>query len=281
MSLQRRLFSTISNVLEKSPRFLNTVKAASKAPLSKSEHVSRPFGYDKKVNLKSNHVSVVNLFSKEGREINRRQLDHDIQHSPFYESKSFSNLEGKIFTPPVSYFKQDKSKYFPNIISTALLGSRVELFDLFKDKVSIVRVFSTVSGENCTKTFLGDYLNKNGEKELQNKYPSAQIVDLCVPQSRVKGFFTQIAAGSLRRGLSVERQGMYFILPYGTFDADTRRILKCDNSCSGYLYVVDEQGKIRWATSGNATEEETETLWRAVNGLQKGLLQETKAEPVE
>lgn len=271
MASQIRTFSMGTRVFENSPKFLNTVKAASKAPLTKSETVARPFGYDSKVTLKSNHVSFFNLFSKKGREVNRRQLDHDIAHSPFYESKSFSNLKGKIFTPPVSYFKQDKSKYFPDMIATAILGKQQQLSLLFEDKVLIVRVYSTVSGENCTKTYLGDYLEKEGYQDFKTKHPRAQIIDLCVPQSRVKGLITLMAAPSLRKSLSEERRDLYFLLPFGTFDADARRVLKCDNSCSGYLYVIDNEGKIRWATSGSSNDEESATLWRAVKGIEKSI----------
>lgn len=268
---QMRMFSTLQPIHSKFPRILNTVKAVTDPPLSKPGVVSRPFGYEAVTTLKSKHVPITKLLTAEGRELRRRQIDYDLGHSPFYESKSFSNTKGKIFKPPISYFKQEKAKYFPNLKATLLLGQELELLNLFQGKVSLVRIFSTVSGYNCTKTYLDDSLAKKGYVEFQQKYPHTQIIDLCVPESWLKGLITKLAAGSIRKTLPRERYDTYFLLPYGLLDWEARRTLKCDIKCGGYLYLVDEQAKIRWATSGNATSDESDTLWRAVNSLDKSL----------
>lgn len=270
--MQIRFLSSARPLYNKTPRFLNTLKEASKPPLTKPEVISRPFGFDDRVTLQNTTTPILKLFSKEGKEQRKRQLDHDIAHSPFYESKSFANTKGKIFSPPISYFKKDRAKYFPNIVAKSLLGRTQDLYGALADKVSIIRIFSTLSGETCTKTYIGDYLDNEGYKELQEMFPHSQIIDLCIPQSKVKGLFVSMGSGSLRRTLPEARQDKYFILPHGYFDVDTRQILKCDNTCSGYLYVVDEQGKIRWATSGNATESEMEILFKTLRGLEKELL---------
>lgn len=265
-----RSFSTLRPLLNKGPGFLSTLKEASKPPLTKPEMITKPFGFDDRTTLKTTEISVFNMFSKEGKAQRQRQLDHDIAHSPFYESKSFENTKGKIFMPPISYFKQEKAKYFPNLEATSLLGKHTNLYSEFKDKVSLVRIFATLSGENCTKTYVGQYLNKEQYDEFQKQYPNAQLIDLFVPQSWVKGLF--VSSGSLRRSVPKIRQDTFFLLPHGCLDVDSRRTLKCDNTCAGYLYVVDEEGKIRWATSGNATESEKEVLWKTVRGLEKELV---------
>lgn len=267
-----RLFSTLSPVYNRTPRFVNTLKEASKLALTKSEPITKPFGFDDKVTLQDTSESILKMFSKKKRDRRLRQLDHDIVHSPFYESKSFTNTKGKIFTPPVSYFKQDRAKYFPNVVATSLLGNKRELYALFADKVSLVRIYTTLSGENCTKTYLDGYLDEAGYVRLLEEYPNVQIVDLSLPQSWIKGVFLSMGSGTLRRSLPKARQDMYFTLAHGYFDVDTRKALKCDNACSGYLYVVDEQAKIRWATSGNATDSEKEILWMTVRGLERELL---------
>lgn len=271
MASQKRFFCIGRSLYNKTPRFLNTLKEASKPPLTKPEVISRPFGFDERVTLQNTAPSIFNLFSKEGKEQRKRQLDHDIAHSPFYESKSFANTKGKIFSPPISYFKQDRAKYFPSFLATPLLGKAQELYDMLANKVSIIRIFSTLSGETCTKTYVGDYLDREGYEELQAKFPNSQIIDLCIPQSKVKSLFVSLGSLSVRRTIPESRLDKYFIIPHGYFDVDTRQILKCDNTCSGYLYVVDEQGKIRWATSGNATESEMEIFFKCLRGLQKEL----------
>lgn len=273
--MQIRLLSSSARILDrKVPRFVNTLKEASKPALEKSQPITRPFGFDSPTFIGQKEVSISNAFSKTAKEQRQRQLDHDIAHSPFYESKSFSNTQGKIFTPPVSYFKKDKAKYFPNFQVYTLINDKRGLYDVLNGKVTLLRIFSTISGENCANTYMKDYLSADGYKKLQEKYPNTQVVDLNLPQSWIKGLFVKWAKSNLKSIIPPARHNLYFILPHTMFTLDVKETLKCDNMCSGYLYVLDEDGKIRWATSGFANDDEIEVLWRTVRGLEKELKSE-------
>lgn len=270
--MQKRLFTTTAqNLNRKLPRFVNTLKEASKPALEKPGVVNRPFGFDSPITLTSPSKSITDAFSKQAKDQRQRQLDHDIAHSPFYESKSFANTQGKIFTPPVSYFKKDKAKYFPDFKGYTLLNDNRKLSDVLKGKVTLLRIFSTISGENCANTYMEDYLTEDGYKALQEQYPKTQIVDINLPQSWIKGLFVKFAKSNLRSIIPLARHNLYFVVPNTLFSLDVKATLKCDNMCSGYLYVLDEDGKIRWATSGFANEEESKVLWKAVRGLEKEL----------
>ena len=190
--MQQRLFSTGARVFERQvPRFVTTLKEASKPALEKSQPITKPFGFDSPTYLSHESSSITNVLSLAAREKRQKQLDHDIVHSPFYESKSFTNTQGKIFTPPVSYFKKDKAKYFPSFTGYTLLNHKKSLYDVLKGKVSIVRIFSTVSGQNCTDTYTPDNLSAEGYEQLQKQYPHTQIVDVNLPQSWIKGLFVK------------------------------------------------------------------------------------------
>lgn len=268
--MQRRLFCSSTSTLQRQvPRFVTTLKEAAKPALEKAQAINRPFGFDSPTKIGQNHGQLSNPFSAAAKEQRQRQLDHDIAHSPFYESKSFSNTQGKIFTPPVSYFKKDKAKYFVDFQGYTLLNEKRQLSQLLKGKVTLLRIFSTISGENCANTYISDYLDENGYKTLQEKYPNTQIVDVNLPQSWIKGLFVKMAKSNLKTIVPPARQNLYFILPNTLFTLEVKKTLKCDNMCSGYLYVLDEDGKIRWATSGFSNDEESEVLWRTVRGLEK------------
>lgn len=271
----RLLHYSARNLERKVPRFVNTLTEASKPALEKPIAITRPFGYDNPTKIGQNGGNITSAFSKDAREQRQRQLDHDIKHSPFYESKSFSNTQGKIFSPPVSYFKKDKAKYFPDFKGYTLINDKRELSEVLKGKVTLLRIFSTISGENCSNTYVEPYLSADGYQTLVEKYPHVQIVDVNLPQSWIKGLFVKWAKSNLKKIIPAARHNLYFILPNTAFSLDVKKTLKCDNMCSGYLYVLDEDGKIRWATSGFANDEESEILWRTVRGLEKELANES------
>lgn len=254
--------------LYKAPRFVVTLTEAAKPPLEKLIPVTRPFGLDLPVLLNrkvTTSYSVGSLFSNERKEQRQKKLDHEIAHSPFYELKSFRNVNGKIFTPPVLWFKRDHSLYFPDFYGLTLAGN-TSLFDVL-GPVNLVRVYSTVSGENCCNTWFGDYLHDYAKFKLD--YPQAQIIDINIPQNWLKGFVINLLKGHIRKTLSPERWDRYFVLPDHIFPFDIRQKLLCDNMCSGYVYVLDNEGKIRWATSGFALDEEKALMYKCVRGLEK------------
>ncbi|ODV80281.1 uncharacterized protein CANTADRAFT_21521 [Suhomyces tanzawaensis NRRL Y-17324] len=274
--MHSRTFSTYTRVL--APRFATTIKEVGKPALTKSIEVKRPFGFDKPIllNHKVHSYSLSSVkdyfFSPEAKELRQKRLDHDIVHSPFYESKSFQNTNGKIFTPPISYFKADKSKYFPDFIASTLSTKSVSLGELLEGKVSIVRVYLTVSGEKCVDTFFqkdGKDLAGADFESFKEEHPNSQIIDINVPQNWMKGFMIGLSKSNIKKQIPVERQDKYFVLPDHTFGYEIRQVLLCDNMCSGYIYVLDGEGKIRWATSGYADEEELELMWKCVRGVEK------------
>lgn len=249
------------------PGFLRSALATSEPALTKPEAISRPFGFEEPIELGQTKTSIRNILSPEAKERRQRQLDHDLKHSSFYEFKSFNNTKGKIFLPPISYFKKEKSKYFPDLTAKSLSNKSHKLSDILKEKVTILRIFSTISGEKCANTYFENYLSKDGYESFCEKYPHAQIVDLNIPQTWAKGLFAGLSKGNLRSKVAPARHDRYFLIPHGLFDVDTKKTLKCDNTCSGYIYVLDDEGHIRWATSGNANEKELEILWKSVRGI--------------
>lgn len=262
------------------PRFATTLKEAAKPPLTKSVVIDKPFGLDQPVLLNHKVMETFQLskikheiFSAEARERRQLKLDYELVHSPFYESKSFLNTNGKIFTPPISYFKPDKSKYFPDFTSKTLNGDETSMFDvLSRAKVSIVRLYSTMSGEKCVNSYFdvdGSNYAKNDFEKFRKNHPQSQMIDINIPSNWAKGFMINLSKLSIKKLISKERHALYFILPEHILQYDIRRKLHCDNMCSGYIYLIDQNGRLRWGTSGYSTEEELKLMWKCVRGLEK------------
>lgn len=278
--LQVRAFSQHSRLLDiKAPRFTQTLQEASKPALTKSQLITRPFGLESPVLInpksKSTNGSIQNkVFGTNAKEERQKQLDHEIAHSPFYESKSFTNTKGKIFTPPVSFFKPEKSKYFPNFAGTTLDNKDQKLFELLEGKISIVRLYSTVSGEKCTETYFDVEAQKyltSGYDTFEAKHPLSQIIDINIPQNWLKGLLVRLSKSNIRKMLPQKRHRSYFVVPDKLFLLDVKHKIMCDNMCSGYIYILDHQGRIRWATSGYSNAAELNLMWKCVKGLEKEL----------
>ncbi|RCK63076.1 Mitochondrial ATPase complex subunit ATP10 [Candida viswanathii] len=277
-----RCFSMCSVLRQKSqPGFVNTFKATIEKAQEKSFNIVRPFGLPKPVLLNhklSDTYSMRNifqeLFGEKAKERRQKQLDYDLKHSPIFELKSFRNTNGKIFTPPISYFKADKSLYFPDFIAKTLTGDLRSFYEALGEKVSIVRLFSTVAGEKCTDTYFevdGKKLYSKDYDMFVKEHPKAQIIDVNMPQGWAKGFILNLVAGNIRKTLNFNesRYANYFMLPSHMMSGEIREQLHCDNQTTGYIYLIDTMGRIRWATSGYANPTELALMWKVVKGLEK------------
>ncbi|KAI5957191.1 ATP10 [Candida jiufengensis] len=278
-----RLFTTSSRNF----KFLNTIKEVSKPPQSSSLEITRPIGLSKPVLLNhklSDTYSLTNiiqeLFGDQAKERRQKNLDYDLKHSPIYEAKSFENTKGKIFKPPISWFKQDKSLFFPDFIAKTLNGKQESLYDVLGNKYSIVRLFSSITGDKCTRSYFdydGKDLYSKDYSTFQKQFPNFQIININMPTTWIKGIVTNLSLSNLKKIISPDRYNKYFILPMHILPPDIRTKLHCDNQCSGYIYILDSQGRIRWATSGYSTPEDLELMWKVVRGLEKEALRNESA----
>ncbi|KAK6463443.1 ATPase assembly factor ATP10 [Scheffersomyces coipomensis] len=260
--------------------FVKTISEATKSPIRESIPIKRPIGLPEPtiINKHAGSLSMGNLFkeifSSEGRDKRRESLNYDLKHSILYESKSFLNTKGKIFTPPISYFKKEKSRYFANFKGHRLIEPDINFYDLLKGKVNVVRVYSKQSAFDCVKSYFeidGKDLAGKDYNEFLTKFNRSQIIDINLPYRWYEGYFLNQSKKSILKRLPKERYGNYFILPLQELPYKVREELMCDNMCAGYIYVIDEDGKIRWCTSGKANDEELEFLWMCLERLEKEL----------
>lgn len=255
----------------KLPGFLKTLTEASKAPLKASLTISRPIGLPEP-KVFGSQFSITKYFSPEARDQRRQQINYDLKHSQVYEYKSYTNTNGKIFRSPVSFFKGEKSLYFPNFIEKNINGERIEFFKALAGKVNVIRVFQSVAGANATETYFKsgelDYLTKN-YKDFVQKFPKVQLIDLNIPLDSLKNTILNMSKSNIKKSVPEERQLGYFILPHSVFNHEVRENLLCDNNYGGYIYVVDEQGRIRWCTSGNSDEADVKLFHKVLMGLSK------------
>lgn len=265
-----RAFSQFSRLLnsKKPTDVFSTLKLASEPRQGQSIPINRPVGYDSPTTIEPYKARIFDIFSQDAKGRRQEQIDYDLKHSLPHDTNSFYHLNGKILSPPPSYFREDKSLYFPTFQCTNLNKTTHNLSAVLQGKVSILRVFSAKSGEEQINSYVSEYLDEDGYKKLQETHPNVQIVDVNVPTVN-SSIFAKILVSSIRKNIPPSRRETYYVVEKNLFSASVMKTLKCENKCAGYLYLIDANGKIRWVTSGAATDAEKSCLWTAVRGLQK------------
>lgn len=186
--------------------------------------------------------------SKRNRRI-REELKKELAKSSYSSIYQFRDTGGKFFRSAPALFAAEEALYMPNFCGQDLSGQKTTLVDLIAQQVCLVRIFTTMVAEKQTSTFL-DNINLT-ESNLR-------LVDVNVPTNWLNEKLLKWNAGRIRRSLKNDHH--YYMISRRGVTPEVRRLIWAENVLGGYLYVVDKQGKIRWAASGTASANELSTL---------------------
>ena len=203
--------------------------------------------------------------------------------------RDFTNMkyrEGKSFLANPKVFKANVALHFPNLHGKTL-ASKVprDTTPVLRGKVSIVNVFSSVWGEAQVNTFTGIEQNPELQEILDNNKTMAQRVDINIEENAIKAWIVGLFQYRLRRQRTTEDWGKYFIVRRGVSEP-IRETIGLLNGRVGYVYLLDQDCRIRWAASGNAEGDEKLNLTRGLKRLVEEAAhrkekQPTKAQKVE
>lgn len=193
----------------------------------------------------------------------------------FREWTNMQYHEGKSFLSPARLFKRDAALYFPNMygITLASPSKPLNTTTLLRGKVSIVSLFSSVWAETQVATFTGPKQNPGLYEILASENRFAQKVDINLEENALKAWIVRMFMWSMRRKLPKEQHDKYFLVRKG-LDDGLKEAIGMMNSKVGYVYLLDENCRIRWAGSGPAEEEELDSL---NNGLLRLIAEKKKS----
>lgn len=243
--------------------------------------LNRPIGLptppkdtDNNGDLRTVREKFSDFMDREKNKVRQAELEKEISKSGMYDVYTFRKTGGKFFKSPPAYWKAEKALYFPNFFGETLVSSTSKpTTPVLKGSVSVVRVFTSMLGDKSSRAFFqtaeGDYMTKDGYNRFKELYPTAQIVDINVTENATKAIFIKMSKSGLRSQLHPDRHDKYFIVPRKTIPLDIREQIHMDNTYGGFIYVLDHEGKIRWAVCGDADEKDKAMLWRTVRGLQR------------
>lgn len=163
--------------------------------------------------------------------------------------------------------------YFPNLFGRTLRKSDPlqDTTPVLRGKISVVSVFSTLWAEKQTATFVRPKSNPTLQTLVKRSGSIAQFVEINVEQNWLKAWLVRLFMGSMRRKYPTEQHGKYFLVTKGV-TRSLQEEIGMMNGMVGYVYLVDDACKIRWAGSSAALAEELTSL---NNGLQKLIEQKT------
>lgn len=184
--------------------------------------------------------------------------------------RDFKNIRkyrsGKTFIANTRIFKKEAALYFPNFHGDSLATKNADTTPALQGKVSLVKVYSSHWGLMQAQTFTGKSVNP----ELHNlvaQYPGlAQLVDINVEENSMKAWIIALFRWRLRASKPKEEWGNYFVVRKG-ISTRIRETIGLLNGRVGYVYLVDQDCKIRWAASANAEGSEIEDMNRGFNKL--------------
>ncbi|KAG5518431.1 hypothetical protein PMAC_002826 [Pneumocystis sp. 'macacae'] len=192
-----------------------------------------------------------NFLSLEKNKEQRKELMKEASKSYWDDIQAMKYYQGKRWIAPESLFKKDKALYVANFYGTTLsntVGNTTSLIEL--SPASLLSVFSSSSGEEHVKSFLSN--------ELHSLVPSIQYIYINFQESILKALLVRMFSAYTKKKVLKEHHDKYFFV--NKLAKDVKESMMILNMYVGYVYLVDNQCRIRWAGCGNATKEEKEYL---------------------
>lgn len=124
-------------------------------------------------------------------------------------------------------------------------------------------IFSSRWAEQQAASFLSKEANPALHDVVAQTGDLSQLVHVNYEDNAGKAWLVKLFRGSLRRQFAERDWNKYFLVRRGITD-DIRESIGLLNSKVGYIYLVDQHCRIRWAGSGPSHPDECE-------GLAKGL----------
>lgn len=219
-----------------------------------------------------------NDFSDYEKAVERRQIYLRTFLRPYFQEwKRTEHFKGKSFVSSDKLFRREKALYFPNIWGETLAKDQgpdggKNTTPLLRGKISIIGMQSGHWAEEQVDTFFGVKENPALQDILSQNKDVFQRVDINIQGDVGRAWLVKLFSWRLRNTIPEESWDKYFKVKLprdvrpGLTD-DVRDAMGFLNTQVGYVYLVDEDCKIRWAGSGHAWPGEVDNLNSGIKRL--------------
>ncbi|EJS42615.1 atp10p [Saccharomyces arboricola H-6] len=273
-----RLYHHTPIQMSLSSKFLKPMMATASSKNYEVKQLVKPIGLTEAPKHKvvySQGNSLKDMFDSQKTDHRVKELSVEFSKSGLYDIQVFQKTKGKLFLAPISYWKDTKALYFPHLVGTSMDGKKEQnIEDLLRGKTSVVRLFSTASGDKLSKSYFQettkdsktiDYLI-GADARLSLKNHNVQIIEVNLIDNAVKSALVKMLARWANH-VPTWRKPFYFECSRAQWPFSIREELFCNNVFSGYVFLVDQHLKVRWAACGEANSSEKEALWKFAKSL--------------
>ncbi|KZS96257.1 hypothetical protein SISNIDRAFT_407428 [Sistotremastrum niveocremeum HHB9708] len=197
----------------------------------------------------------------------RSHLIDETKKGYFAEFNQLKKNGGKTWIAPPVLIREDASLYFPDMKGKMLAssGDVLHTSDMCRGKISLMGMLTTRMSESHVASFIEPTI------EEYKTNPLFQLVQINLQENILKSFLVSLSLSNLRKLVPEDQQSTYLISSQN-MEYD-RQPLGMTNKHIGYVYLVDENLKVRWAGCGFARREERDSLRTCTGVLLKRLSQ--------
>ncbi|KAI8291005.1 hypothetical protein K4K59_006409 [Colletotrichum sp. SAR11_240] len=198
--------------------------------------------------------------------VRRKELKDKMARPYFRDWRNMQWHEGKSFLAPPLPFKADHSLFFPNFVGDTLAKKDSQARDTTRallNKVTVVAMYSSKWAEDQTKTFISPEANPELHELVTKMNGRAQIAQLNIEDNKFKAWIVKLFQSNLRKQMPESDWGKYFLVPRA-ITTEISESIGYLNSKVGYVYLVDNLCRIRWAASGPSRPDERDSLVKSM-----------------
>ncbi|KIL59466.1 hypothetical protein M378DRAFT_131521 [Amanita muscaria Koide BX008] len=228
--------------------------------------LSRPLGVRERPTIfrKTKTERIKELMNHDVRMEQRRHLIKEASTGYFHDLNMTRRHGGKTWIAPKVLIREDKALYLPNVSGKSLdQGTVKDTTTMCFGRITVLGMLGTKISELNAKAFV------NPTHERYSSHPLYQYVQINLQENLLKSFLVNLFTSSLRSNVPKELQSDYLIssqnLEY------VREALGMTNSRVGYVYLIDENLRIRWGGCADPTIEEIQSLENCAGVLLKRL----------
>ncbi|KAI0346443.1 hypothetical protein BDW22DRAFT_1461829 [Trametopsis cervina] len=192
----------------------------------------------------------------------RRVLLDEVQKGGFEDLNATRRHGGKTWIAPPVLIRESKARYFPNVVGASLENSdTVHTTDMLSKKISVISILSTKISEIQSHMFTEPTVAQyNDNKHFQH-------IKINLQENKMRSVLVSFFTRSIRKTMPPEQWPLYMI---SSQNMDyIRKDMGLTNKYIGYVYLVDEQCRIRWAGCADPQPAEIQALKTCTGQLLK------------
>lgn len=210
------------------------------------------------------------MLNPEGVQKERQHLLRRAGKSYYEDMINTRHHGGKTWVAPRQAIREDKALFFPNITGKSLLGNQRHTTTMCFGRVTVLSLLSTriseIHSARLTQPTLAAF----------SAHPLFQHVQINLQQNLLKSFLVSLFTNSIKKTVPTEQHDNYLVSSQNM--EYLQQPIGMDNEKVGYVYLIDENLKIRWAAGGEPEDAEIEALQACTGVLLRRWERDPKSE---